>query len=169
MIYLKDIDNYKLRSFDTLDASIAFSENYEYPENLFRIYPIYCDGAGTNGRKSGYSWGRAGDIKIKYSSDTLTNNEAEYLGIIMASIVCDCHDIILTDSLLVTNQVTGLWQIKTDRLRALCRLAKDLKTIKHLSIAWIPRNLNFAGKALEKCKSLKNSTLINSVGEPPLR
>lgn len=80
---------------------------------------------------------------------TATNNVAEYSAVIFAleSVHDEGLDFYL-DSLLVVNQLKGLWKIKDENLKVLNLKIKDLT--KNLKVSWnhIPREENLEADAL---------------------
>ena len=80
----------------------------------------------------------------------VTNNEMEYAAVLWALNKAVDGDIILTDSQLVVNQVAGKWKVKEPRLDTLCKLARLKMEDKDVSLEWIPREENLAGKVLDK-------------------
>jgi ribonuclease HI len=116
---------------------------------------IFTDGAGQrpDGKASGFAWLRqdTGEKHIK-RVDGLTNNVAEYRGVIAALKKMkpgSCVEV-QTDSLLIVSQLRGEWRILDSKL---ARLADEVKTIaeqKRLTVkfTWIPRAENRAGKLL---------------------
>lgn len=116
---------------------------------------IFTDGAGqrVDGKGSGFCWLRedTGERHIEHV-DGLSNNVAEYKAVISAleKIKQGATVEILTDSLLVVSQMRGEWRILDS---ALAKLAGEVKTIAerkrlNLTLTWIPRNQNRAGKLL---------------------
>lgn len=113
---------------------------------------IYIDGAARgNPGESGIG------IFIKENNDktreikkylgTKTNNQAEYTALIEAlESVKGLRNQpirIFTDSLLVANQVNGLWKVKHAEISVLNKKAKTLfKEYKDITISHIPRELN---------------------------
>lgn len=85
-----------------------------------------------------------------------TNNVAEYRAVIEAlhwllALSDDYDVVILTDSLLVVNQVTGKWDCHSPHLRKLRSEAYELICINDVSaVEWIPRNENQAADALTR-------------------
>lgn len=84
-----------------------------------------------------------------------TNNEAEYTGLILGLEKALEHNVeaikIEGDSMLVVNQVQGLWRVKEPRLVRLHARALDLfKRFKQKSIAHIPRENNTDADNLSK-------------------
>ena len=84
-----------------------------------------------------------------------TNNEAEYTGLILGLEKALEHNVrsikIEGDSMLVVNQVQGLWRVKEPRLVKLHARAVELyNQFKHKSIQHIPRELNGDADTLSK-------------------
>lgn len=78
---------------------------------------------------------------------TRTNNQAEYTALIEAlesAKELNTHPIrIFTDSLLVANQINGLWKVKHAEIKPLNKKARSLFTsFKDISIRHIPREEN---------------------------
>jgi len=59
-------------------------------------------------------------------------------------------DEIYSDSMLVVNQVAGLWKIKKPHLKGLCEQAQKLLREKQVKLIWIGREGNLAGFIFEK-------------------
>ena len=83
----------------------------------------------------------------------LTCNVAEYLGLIaglrLAAEMGVRTLIVEGDSKLVIEQVFGKWECRHPRLRALCLLARQLKTaFETVDGRWVPRERNGAADAL---------------------
>ena len=113
---------------------------------------IYIDGAARgNPGESGIG------VYIKESQDnireikkylgTKTNNQAEYTALITAleSAIDLSHKQVrvFTDSMLVANQMNGLWKVKHPEIIPLNKQAKTLfKNYKDISIQHIPREQN---------------------------
>ena len=76
-----------------------------------------------------------------------TNNEAEYLAVLFA--LKDHPDlrIIYTDSLLVANQLNGVWATREKRLQTLANTVHSINT-HNTAFSWISRTNNAAGKML---------------------
>ncbi len=116
------------------------------------IIEIYIDGAARgNPGESGIG------VLIKVTDDnkreikkylgTKTNNQAEYTALITAlesaKDLSDKPIRIFTDSLLVANQMNGLWKVKHSEIIPLNNQAKTLfKFFKNISIDHIPREQN---------------------------
>ena len=120
-------------------------------------YTIYTDGLcePNNGSPNGKAtWGFSvydGD-KLVYANNGAmvgeqTNNTAEYAamigGLTYASADKENEYEILTDSLLVVNQLNGRWLVKSDRLQSWYDNAKDLIE-PHITIGWVKGSENKA-------------------------
>ena len=126
--------------------SLPFKKNGE------EIVEIYIDGAARgNPGESGIGIfikdekGKTREVK-KYLG-TLTNNQAEYMALITALESSKEHRNkkiqIYTDSLLLANQMNGLWKVKHPEISVLNKKAKELlKNFKEVTIQHIPRELN---------------------------
>ncbi len=113
---------------------------------------IYIDGAARgNPGESGigvYIKESKGSVReIKKYLGTKTNNQAEYTALITA--LESAEDFknspvrIFTDSMLVANQINGLWKVKHPEIIPLNNQAKNLfKNFKNISIKHIPREQN---------------------------
>jgi|GEM_PF-6456336 len=99
--------------------------------------------------------------KVIYFKRKMTNNELEYEALIQA--LCYIHIemadhaniMILGDSRLVINQVTGKWVVNKSHLKILNDVAVQWFRIlnnkkKFLGLKWTPRHKNKAGIILEK-------------------
>lgn len=112
---------------------------------------IYCDGSGWNGKKSKFCvCSDEGYLFKEVFEKELTNNQVEYFAVIHALSICEEGDKILTDSLLVVNQVSGKWKVKNEKLFPLWVKANKLAKEKNIYPEWIERNKNLAGNLLEK-------------------
>lgn len=110
----------------------------------------YVDGAGWNGTRSRYALANdQREFPIIEFKREFTNNEMEYVGMLRALYEAEEGDEICSDSQLVVNQVKGAWKVREKRLRPYCEQAKELKAKKNITIKWIPRSRNKAGKMLE--------------------
>ena len=112
---------------------------------------VYVDGAG--GEKSGYGYFVKETGESYYEQKpNITNNQAEYLAIILAlkKFAESSDDItIFSDSKNTVNQLNHEYAINNEQLRVLAREAWELiaKNSK-IKITWIPRKENLAGKML---------------------
>lgn len=81
-----------------------------------------------------------------------TNNEAEYQGVIEAlrssELAEETHINFYLDSLLVVNQLNGLWKIKEPRLRELLMKGRALENNRKITYTHIPREQNAAADLL---------------------
>jgi ribonuclease HI len=115
---------------------------------------FYTDGSSTIGIKSAHcvtnDKGTVLAIEEITGDDVRTNNEEEYYGVITALELCSEGDAVLTDSLLVVNQVKGFYKVKKQHLKPLCDKVKELLILKSASLKWISREENIAGKVFSK-------------------
>jgi ribonuclease HI len=123
--------------------------------NGSKVVRIFTDGAGKrpDGNGSGLAWVRE-DTREQHVERIpgLSNNEAEYRGVISAikPLPKGSAVEVLSDSLLVVSQLRGEYRIRDPRLE---RLATEVRTIAEqkqlvLKVTWIPRRENLAGKLL---------------------
>lgn len=112
---------------------------------------IYVDGSGGDNSGYGYFVKETGESFYEKKSD-LTNNQAEYLAIISAlkKYVVSSNEItIYSDSKNTVNQLNHEFAINNDELRNLAREAWGIiGKFSNLSILWVPRKENLAGKML---------------------
>lgn len=111
----------------------------------------YTDGAGWNGGISCYAI--ANDDKefpIKVFNSQFTNNEMEYTALINALERASEGDEIVADSALVVNQVNGKWKVRKKHLVRYHAKAQELAKRKGVTIRWVDRSRNKAGKILER-------------------
>ncbi|AFS81977.1 reverse transcriptase-like protein [Candidatus Nitrosopumilus sediminis] len=112
---------------------------------------IYVDGSGGTNSGYGYFIKETGESFYEKKPD-LTNNQAEYLAIISALnkyVDSDEEIIIHSDSKNTVNQLNHEFAINNEELRNLAREAWELMgKFSNLSIVWIPRKENLAGKML---------------------
>ena len=112
---------------------------------------VYVDGSG--GTDSGYGFfiKESGQSFYEKSPD-LTNNQAEYKAIISALEQLkgiDDEIIIYSDSKNTVSQLNHDFAINNEQLRTLARQAWALiSQYPDISIKWIPRKQNLAGKML---------------------
>ncbi|HEX9831355.1 MAG TPA: ribonuclease HI family protein [Thermodesulfobacteriota bacterium] len=113
---------------------------------------IYIDGA-SRGNPGNSGAGvlirdKVGNIhKIKRSLGILTNNQAEYealiTGLNSAKELKKGHLKIYTDSLLLANQINGIWRVTNPKIVALHKKARELiKDFRQVEVEHIPRELN---------------------------
>ena len=112
---------------------------------------IYVDGSGGSNSGYGFFVKETGESFYEKSPD-LTNNQAEYMAIISAlkKFVNSNDDVIIySDSKNTVNQLNHEFAINNERLRDLAREAWVMMgKFSNLSIQWIPRKENMAGKML---------------------
>ncbi len=112
---------------------------------------VYVDGSGGTNSGYGYFVKETGESFYAKKPD-LTNNQAEYLAIISAlnKFVNSKDDItIFSDSKNTVNQLNHEFAINNEQLRNFARDAWSIiGKFSNLSIVWIPRKENLAGKML---------------------
>ena len=112
---------------------------------------IYVDGSG--GSRSGYGFfvKETGESFFE-EKPGITNNQAEYLAIISALKKYENSDdeiIIYSDSKNTVSQLNHDFAINNEQLRSLARESWSLiGKFSNLTINWIPRKENLAGKML---------------------
>lgn len=130
---------------------------------------VFCDG-GSRGNPGPAAcafiiYDDAGNIRQKCGKylGTATNNEAEYQAVIETlsylSSLRNLSDLnFFLDSLLVINQLNGLWKIKEPRLKELFLKIKQLEQFNNLTIVYthIPREQNREADALVNTTLDKN-------------
>lgn len=115
------------------------------------VLSIFVDGSGGPNSGFGFYVKETGESFYK-KEPNITNNQAEYMAIISAlkkfSGTVD-EIIIYSDSKNTVSQLNHEFAINNDLLRNLARETWDLTAkFPHLTINWIPRNQNLAGKML---------------------
>ncbi len=112
---------------------------------------VYVDGSGGPNSGYGYFVKETGESFYEKKPE-LTNNQAEYLAIISAlnKFVNSKEDItIFSDSKNTVNQLNHEFAINNEQLRNLARDAWSIiGKFSNLSIVWISRKENLAGKML---------------------
>ncbi|NNM01971.1 MAG: reverse transcriptase-like protein [Nitrosopumilus sp.] len=112
---------------------------------------IYVDGSGGTNSGFGYFVKETGESFYEKKSD-LTNNQAEYLAIISAlEKYSESNEevTIYSDSKNTVNQLNHEFAINNEELRNLARQAWEIiGKFSNLSIVWVPRKENLAGKML---------------------
>jgi ribonuclease HI len=112
---------------------------------------VYVDGSG--GPNSGYGFFVKETGESFYEKKpNLTNNQAEYIAIISAlNKYANSNDeiIIYSDSKNTVNQLNHEFAINNEQLRKLAQESWSLiGKFSNLTIVWIPRKENLAGKML---------------------
>ena len=112
---------------------------------------IYVDGSGGPNSGFGFFVKETGESFYK-KEPNITNNQAEYMAIIMVlkKFLDHNNEInIYSDSKNTVAQLTHEYAINNDQLRILAMEAWNLiGKYANLKIKWIPRNENLAGKML---------------------
>ncbi len=112
---------------------------------------IYVDGSGGSNSGYGYFIKETGESYYENKSN-ITNNQAEYLAIIIALKKFENEKdevIIFSDSKNTVNQLNHEFAINNEQLRTFAREAWALMAkFSHLTIKWVPRSENLAGKML---------------------
>ena len=112
---------------------------------------VYVDGSGGSNSGYGYFVKESGESFYEKKPE-LTNNQAEYLAIISALkkfVDSDESIIIYSDSKNSVNQLNHEFAINNEQLRNLAREAWSIiAKFSNLSIQWVPRKENLAGKML---------------------
>ena len=112
---------------------------------------IYVDGSGGSNSGFGFFVKETGESFYETKSE-ITNNQAEYMAIISAlkKFVDTNNEItIYSDSKNTVNQLNHEFAINNEKLRDLARESwLIIGKFSNLSIVWIPRKENLAGKML---------------------
>ena len=112
---------------------------------------IFVDGSGGSNSGYGYFVKETGESFYEKKPD-LTNNQAEYLAIISAlNKFVDSKDeiTVFSDSKNTVNQLNHEFAINNEQLRNFARESWSIiGKFSNLSIVWIPRKENLAGKML---------------------
>ena len=108
---------------------------------------IFTDGSGKTGKYI-YAIPEKKIVKI-FQKRGLTNNEAEYHGVIAALTQIKEKSItIVSDSQLVVNQLNKNYKIKEPRLKKLAEQIWKLCKSREIKFKWVRREKNFAGHIL---------------------
>lgn len=112
---------------------------------------VYVDGSGGTDSGYGYFVKETGESFYEKKPE-ITNNQAEYLAIISALnkfVGSDQEITIYSDSKNTVNQLNHEFAINNEHLRALAQEAWSIMAkFSNLSIVWVPRKENLAGKML---------------------
>ncbi len=93
----------------------------------------------------------AGNLREKRGKylGKMTNNEAEYQGVIEAlTSLADPELNFYLDSQLVVSQLNGIWKVKEPRLRVLLFKIRQLENGRKITYAYVPREQNRMADAL---------------------
>ena len=112
---------------------------------------VYVDGSGGPNGGFGFFVKETGESFYEKKSE-ITNNQAEYMAIISALkkfVDTDDEITIYSDSKNTVNQLNHEFAINNEKLRDLARESwLIIGKFSNLSIVWIPRKENLAGKML---------------------
>jgi len=112
---------------------------------------VYVDGSGGPDSGFGFFVKETGESFYEKKPD-ITNNQAEYLAIIFALkkfVETNDEITIFSDSKNTVNQLNHEFAINNEKLRDLARESwLIIGKFSNLSIVWIPRKENLAGKML---------------------
>ena len=112
---------------------------------------VYVAGSGCSDGGFGFFVKETGESFYEKKSE-ITNNQAEYLAIISALkkfVDTDNEITIFSDSKNTVNQLNHEFAINNEKLRDLARESwLIIAKFSNLSIVWIPRKENLAGKML---------------------
>jgi ribonuclease HI len=112
---------------------------------------VYVDGSGGPNGGFGFFVKETGESFYEKKPE-ITNNQAEYMAIISALkkfLDTDNEIIIYSDSKNTVNQLNHEFAINNEKLRDLARDSwLIIGKFSNLSIVWIPRKENLAGKML---------------------
>ena len=121
----------------------------------------WIDGAGWNGSLSCYAIvNEQKDYLMEVVAKEFTNNAMEYQGMIKALELASEGDQIFSDSKLVVNQVNGIWKVKEKSLIPYWGKAKELKKRKCITLTWVPREKNKAGRLIESHQLAKTYSRV---------
>jgi len=112
---------------------------------------VYVDGSGGTNSGYGYFVKETGESFYEKKPE-ITNNQAEYMAIISALnkfVGSDQEITIYSDSKNTVNQLNHEFAINNEHLRVLAQEAWGIiGKFSNLSIVWVPRKENLAGKML---------------------
>ena len=112
---------------------------------------VYVDGSGGSNSGFGFFVKETGESFYEKKSE-ITNNQAEYMAIILALkkfVDTDNEITIYSDSKNTVNQLNHEFAINNEKLRDLARESwVIIARFSNLLIVWIPRKENLAGKML---------------------
>ena len=112
---------------------------------------VYVDGSGGSNSGFGFFVKETGESFYEKKSE-ITNNQAEYMAIILALkkfVETNDEITIYSDSKNTVNQLNHEFAINNEKLRDLARESWVLiAKFSSISVIWIPRKENLAGKML---------------------
>ena len=113
---------------------------------------IYTDGSGKGNYVALIQKEDGSYFPYQGSTKGITHNEAEYKAVLLALSILPkgTEAIIHSDSMLVVNQLSFKWNIKSKKMRKLAQQAHWLVSVGNLKVTykWVPREENLAGKFL---------------------
>ena len=112
---------------------------------------FFVDGSGWNGlvSRACVTDERGKVLDFHNSTKGETNNEMEYHGVWRALLLAQEGDEIVTDSQLVHGQVVKGWKCNQPHLQVRRDACIDMLARKNVSLVWVPREQNVAGKVFE--------------------
>ncbi len=115
------------------------------------VIRVYVDGSGGENSGYGYFVKETGESFYE-KKPNITNNQAEYMAIIVAlKKFLNSNDeiTIFSDSKNTVSQLNHEFAINNEQLRVLAREAWNIiGNFSHLTLTWVPRKENLAGKML---------------------
>jgi len=115
------------------------------------VISVYVDGSGGENSGYGYFVKETGESFYE-KKPNITNNQAEYMAIIAAlkKFLNSNEEItIFSDSKNTVFQLNHEFAINNEQLRVLAREAWNIiGKFSHLTLTWVPRKENLAGKML---------------------
>jgi ribonuclease HI len=115
------------------------------------VISVYVDGSGGENSGYGYFVKETGESFYE-KKPNITNNQAEYMAIIVAlkKFLNSNEEItIFSDSKNTVSQLNHEFAINNEQLRVLAREAWNIiGKFSNLTLTWIPRKENLAGKML---------------------
>lgn len=142
--------------FDEACPSISYPQPVIQPQTKLETVPcwtVFIDGAsrGNPGDAGAGVYIKKGNdvvVKAGFFLGTKTNNEAEYLALLLAifflkkEVASDESTIIYSDSLLIVQQMKGVFKVKKQEMRALHTMAVQESFGLFISYEHVPREKN---------------------------
>ena len=111
----------------------------------------YVDGAGWNNLVCKTCvMQENGEPNVTVFTEKKTNNECEYGALLEALELAQEKDTIYSDSQMMVNHLNGQYRVRAQHLKPLFLRAKELIREKKVTLLWLRREENLAGKHLEK-------------------
>ncbi len=115
------------------------------------VISVYVDGSGGENSGYGYFVKETGESFYE-KKPNITNNQAEYMAVIAALkkfLNSNEEIIIFSDSKNTVSQLNHEFAINNEQLRVLAREAWNIiGKFSNLTLTWVPRKENLAGKML---------------------